>query len=110
MLNKLKRCNYDPELFLVLKVPTRIGEFVKPEYVMMPDGTAKRDKNGKLVRKRRGKAKNTLEIKDEEDLEDLIGDETKPEAKKSANRKRKTLIADKSGSQVSGDEGAKKSS
>ena len=70
MLNKLKRCNYDTELYNVLKMPTRAGEMVKPEYVLNPDGTVKRDKNGKLVRKRRPKPK-TLEIKDE-DGEDLV--------------------------------------
>lgn len=74
MFNKLKRCNFDPELYNVLNVPSRTGEHMKPEYVLLPDGTAKRDKNGKLVRKRRPKPK-TLDIKDEEDREGLIGDE-----------------------------------
>jgi hypothetical protein len=112
MFNKLKRCNYDPELYQVLKVPTRAGESIKPEYVMNADGTPKRDKNGKLVRKRRPKPKNTLEIKDEEDREGIIIDDAKPEAtgKKSSNKKRKTVVADKSGSQVSDEDGAQKSS
>ncbi len=109
MLNKLKRCNYDPELYTVLKVPTRAGEYVKPEYVMNPDGTSKRDKNGKLVRKRRPKNKSTLEIKDEDDLGDEENKVDTP-AKKSASKKRKTLVGDKSGSQVTDEDDKNKSS
>lgn len=101
MLNKLKRCNYDPELYKVLVVPSRAGEAVKPEYVMNPDGSVKRDKNGKLVRKRKPKPRNTLEIKDEDAEKDgIIIDDAKPDAsnKKSTNKKRRKVVADKSGS------------
>lgn len=88
-------------------MPTRAGEQVKPEYVLNPDGTVKRDKNGKLVRKRRPKPK-TLEIKDEEgdDLVQNLEEEGKASvSKKNSCRKRKTVVEDKTDSQGSDNNG-----
>jgi hypothetical protein len=64
-LNKLRKCNFDPELLNVLSVPTRAGNEVKGEYIRLPNGDIKRDKNGRAIRKR-PPPKPKIEVKDEE--------------------------------------------
>lgn len=62
-MNKLKKCNYDPELLDILMVPSRPLDKPKSEYVRLPTGEIKRDKNGKAVRKRLFKRKVKTEVK-----------------------------------------------
>ena len=50
--NKLKRDNTDPELLQVLETPVRSEQSKNVQYQYLPDGTIKRDKNGKKVYKR----------------------------------------------------------
>ena len=51
-MNKLKKNCYDDELLKILKVPTRKGNVVQYDFYKWPDGTLKRDKNGRPIIKR----------------------------------------------------------
>jgi hypothetical protein len=91
LFNKLKRCNFDPELYQALKDSSRpqiaCGETKDEDrFVRTSNGEIKIGKNGKAIRKQKRKPKpvgSTDEIKDENPTDkDKVSTETKKTVRK----------------------------
>ena len=81
MWNKLKKNNFDEELFRVLETPVRRPNDKNIEYVYLSNGEVKRDKRGKKVRKRPYKYRyrpRPKQVKQEEDILNSESDNEKP--------------------------------